>query len=246
MKQVSIDINADLGEGIGNENELMPVISSCNIACGGHAGDERSMRAAVKLAKHYRVKIGAHPSFPDVTNFGRKIIEMSRTELHATLKEQINTLNKIVEEEKAVLHHVKPHGALYNLAMTDSQTATVIIEVLKSMHPPVCIYVPYNSVIANVALAHDIPIIYEAFADRNYNDDLTLVSRVNTNALLHEENEVFQHVYRMIAQEEVKTVSGKLIPIKANTFCIHGDNPRAIKIANKLKYQLELKGVVIQ
>jgi UPF0271 protein len=243
VREFSIDINADLGEGIGNEEQLMPLISSCNIACGGHAGDKDTIREVVKLAKVYKVKIGAHPSFPDPENFGRLPMEMPCAALFKSIKDQINTLVDIVDEENTVLHHVKPHGALYNKAVKDAKIANVIIEVMKSMHLPVYLYVPYKSVIARLAIEYKIPIIYEAFADRRYNDDLTLVSRLKKNAVLHDEDEVFQHVYTMISQNKVKSISGKELEIKAHTFCIHGDNPKAIGLVNRLKYSLESKGV---
>ncbi|MGC6429447.1 MAG: 5-oxoprolinase subunit PxpA [Jejuia sp.] len=245
MQQFSIDINADLGEGMGNEEQLMPLISSCNIACGGHAGDANTMRSIVKLAKAHKVKIGAHPSFPDTENFGRVFLEMPCAALFKSIEDQVNALVDMVNEENTVLHHVKPHGALYNSAVKDERTATIIVEVMKSMHLPVYLYVPYKSVIANLAIENKIPIIYEAFADRNYNDDLTLVSRSNENAVLHDEDAVFNHVFRMISEEKVKTISGKEVEIKAHTFCIHGDNPKAIGLANRLKRNLEAKGVSI-
>ncbi|TBN06364.1 5-oxoprolinase subunit PxpA [Hyunsoonleella flava] len=246
MQNRSIDINADLGESIGNEAQLMPFISSCNIACGGHAGDVKTMKMVVKLAKKHQVKIGAHPSFPDVENFGRVAMEMPCAALFKSVLDQINALLKVLEEENASLHHVKPHGALYNMAMKDEKTAKVIVEVMKSMHLPVFLYVPYKSVIAKIATQQKIPIIYEAFADRNYNDDLTLVSRQKENALLHNEDDVFQHVFRMVSKGKVKTITGKEIEIKAHTFCIHGDNPKAIGLVNKLVSNLKSKGVSIQ
>lgn len=245
MGKFSIDINADLGEGIGNEDQLMPLISSCNIACGGHAGDESTIKKVVKLAKTYNVKIGAHPSFPDPENFGRLPMEMPCAALFKTIKDQISTLVDIVNKENAVLHHVKPHGALYNSAVKDTRIANVIIEVMKSMHLPVYLYVPYRSVIASLAVEHKIPIIYEAFADRRYNDDLTLVSRSIPDAVLHDEKEVFAHVYKMISENKVKTVSGKALEIRAHTFCVHGDTPKAVALVNRLKYNLESKGVSI-
>ena len=115
MNVFTIDINADVGEGIGNEEQLLPLISSCNIACGGHAGNEETMREVVRLANKFKVKIGAHPSFPDKENFGREIMEISNTALYATIKNQIKMLLLVCREEQALLHHVKPHGALYNL-----------------------------------------------------------------------------------------------------------------------------------
>lgn len=245
MGGFSIDINADLGEGIGNEVQLMPLISSCNIACGGHAGDENTMQEVVELAVEHKVKIGAHPSFPDPENFGRLPMEIPCAALFKSIEDQIHALTEIVEGQNATLHHVKPHGALYNMAATDKKIAEVIIEVMKSMHLPVYLYVPYKSVIASVAIENRIPIVYEAFADRNYNDDLTLVSRSEKNAVIHNEDAVFQHVYKMISEEKVRTISGKEVGMKAHTFCIHGDNPKAIWLVNRLKHGLESKGVSI-
>lgn len=242
----AIDINADLGEGIGNEAQLMPLISSCNIACGGHAGDEYLMRTVVKLAKQHRVKIGAHPSFPDTENFGRVPMDMPCAALFKSVEDQINALIDVLNEERATLHHVKPHGALYNMAAKDERIATIIVEVMKSMHLPVNLYVPYKSVIAAIAIQNKIPITYEAFADRNYNDDLTLVSRNKENAVLNDEDAVFQHVFKMISEGKVKTITGKDINIEAQTFCVHGDNPKAIGLLNRLKSTLESKGIRIR
>ncbi len=235
----SIDINVDVGEGINNESQLMPYISSCNIACGGHAGDDDSMKMVVNLAKQYQVKIGAHPSFPDRENFGRQNIKISCAGLYKSIREQINSLMKILRDENAMLHHIKPHGALYNLAATDKSTATVIIEVMKSISLPIKLYVPYNSVIAELALKENIPIVYEAFADRNYNDDLSLVSRNEKNAIISESEELFNHVFRIIIQRKVKTINGVEVKIIANTFCIHGDNPKAVNLIKDLNERLE-------
>lgn len=246
MQHIFIDINADLGEGIGNEAQLMSFISSCNIACGGHAGNTETMQTVVKLAKKHHVKIGAHPSFPDVENFGRIAIDMPCAALFKSIENQIHALIEVLDEEKVSLHHVKPHGALYNMAMKDEKIAKVVVEVMKSMHLPVFLYVPYKSIIARIAMENNIPIVYEAFADRNYNDDLTLVSRKNAHAILHDEDTVFQHVFRMISEGKVKTITGKEIEIEAHTFCIHGDNPKAIGLVNKLVTNLKLEGVSIQ
>ena len=245
MKNLTIDINADVGEGMGNEIELMPYLSSCNIACGGHAGDYSSMQEVVKLAKKYQVKIGAHPSFLDRKNFGRLDLEITSADLYTSLKKQIRNLLKVLGEEHVLLHHIKPHGALYNLAAKDEKTARVIIEVIKSIALPLKLYAPYKSVIAQLALSENIDIKFEGFADRNYNDDLTLVSRQKENAVLHDASEVFEHVFRMISQGNVKTVTGKEVRIEAHTFCIHGDNPKAIGLVNRLKNNLESKGILI-
>ena len=229
-----LDINVDVGEGLNNEAQLMPYMSSCNIACGGHAGDISTMRTAVKLAKQYRVKIGAHPSFPDKANFGRMVMKMSSANLYTSLKKQIRDLLQLLNNEHLQLHHIKPHGALYNLAVADKKTANVIIEVVKSIAYPVKLYVPYGSVISTMATEQNIPVIFEAFADRNYNDDLTLVSRLKGNAVIHIPHQVIDHVSRMF-MGKVKTVNGNDVEIKAETFCVHGDNPNAVEIIKAIR-----------
>ncbi len=242
----TIDINVDVGEGLDNEAQLMPFISSCNIACGGHAGDIQTMRTVVKLAKQYNVKIGAHPSFPDKENFGRQAIEISSAGLFKSIREQINGLMSVLRDENARIHHIKPHGALYNLAATKTSTATVIIEAMKSISLPIKLYVPYNSVVAEMAIKENIPIVYEAFADRNYNDDLTLVSRNKKNAIILDSEELFNHIYRMITQRKVKTINGVELKIIANTFCVHGDNPNAVNLIEDLNQRLEKNHISIK
>ena len=152
---------------------------------------------------------------------------------------------KIIESENAMLHHVKPHGALYNMAVTDTKIATTIIEVMKTIALPVKLYVPYKSVIETLALQNNIPVTYEAFADRNYNDDLTLVSRSEKNALIHDADAMFEHVYRMIIKQKVKTITGAEVAIKAETFCLHGDSLNAASLVKKLRLNLESKGIKI-
>ena len=242
----TIDINVDVGEGINNESQLMPFISSCNIACGGHAGNLQTMRTVVKLAKQYNVKIGAHPSFPDKENFGRQAIEISSAGLFKSIREQINGLMSVLRDENARIHHIKPHGALYNLAATKTSIATVIIEAMKSISLPIKLYVPYNSVVAELAIKENIPIVYEAFADRNYNDDLTLVSRNKKNAIISDSEELFNHVFRMITQRKVKTINGVEVKIIATTFCIHGDNPNAVNLIKDLNERLEKNHISIK
>lgn len=239
MQSITIDINADVGEGINNESKLMPYISSCNIACGGHAGDVDIMRRVVKLAKTHRVKIGAHPSFPDKDNFGRQPMDISYAALYTSLKHQIDDLMKVLTEEQVGLHHVKPHGALYNMSAIDRNIATVIVEVMKSYARSISLYVPYGSVIEKIAAENNIPVFYEAFVDRNYNDDGTLVSRQNSHALITDSEVMFEHVYRIITSQKVKTVNGLEIDLKADTFCVHGDNPKAVDLIKKLKKRLE-------
>jgi UPF0271 protein len=219
----TIDINCDLGEGVRNESVLMPLISSCNIACGGHAGDLETMTTVVNLAKINNVNIGAHPSFPDKENFGRAIIAMSADDLFDTLTTQIKSLKVIVEAQQLKLHHVKPHGALYNLASVDAATATVIVNVVKSIDKDLVLYAPFESVISKIAIQEGLRVMFEGFADRNYNEDLTLVLRSELNALIHDPVVMFEHVYNMISRGNVTTREGAEVPLKVDTFCMHGD-----------------------
>ncbi|MCB0398594.1 MAG: 5-oxoprolinase subunit PxpA [Winogradskyella sp.] len=246
MSFKTVDINADVGEGLCNEALLMPYLSSCNIACGGHAGDTETMTYVVRLAKEHNVKIGAHPSFPDKKNFGRELIDMSAADLYSSLKSQIRSLQSVLYKEKCQLHHIKPHGALYNLAAEDEKAARVVIELVKSIAMPIQLYAPYNSVIANLAEQENIVVTYEGFADRAYDENLSLVSRKKEGAILHENSKILKHILNIIQQEKVTTITGVEVPMKASTFCVHGDTKNALDILEFLtselpKYDVKIK-----
>lgn len=232
MAIMVLDINSDLGEGMGNDASIMPFITSCNIACGGHAGDEYSIRSTIQLAQKYQVKIGAHPSYPDKANFGRKEMDMSPKALFDTLFHQIS----LVKEQLAgaALHHIKPHGALYNQAAISEQTAETIVNLVKEHFSESILYVPDGSIVAALAKHAGLKVWYEVFADRNYNDDLTLVSRKADDAVLHDKEEVMQHLRSMATSGHVKTKTGNTLPIKADTVCVHGDNPSALELAKEI------------
>ncbi len=233
-----IDLNCDVGEGLHNEHLLMPLISSCNIACGGHAGSIEIMDTVIQLALDHQVKIGAHPSFPDRENFGRVVMEIADADLKRSLQEQLQVFKERAVAKDAVIHHVKPHGALYNLIAVNEEKAALVVSAVQTIFKDVKMYVPYHSAIEKIALAHGIPIVYEAFADRNYNDDLTLVSRTLPYALLTDPQKVVIHVQKMAEQSKVKTAQGNEKEIKAETFCIHGDNKNVIEILKKLNKDL--------
>lgn len=245
-KYITIDINADVGEGIGNEAALMPYISSCNIACGGHAGDIAIMNEVLSLAKQHDVKIGAHPSFPDKANFGRKPMDITFVELFKSLEDQVNALKDIAQQHQLSLHHIKAHGALYNLAASHIKYAQLIIELIHSIDSSLKLYVPYQSTLGNLAVSNGIEGCFEAFADRNYNSDLTLVNRREANALITDKTEIAKRVYTMISQQKVRVISGEEIKIKADTICIHGDNENAVEIAKYLHQHLTSKLIKIQ
>jgi len=184
-----IDLNCDVGEGVRNEHLIMPYISSCNISCGAHAGNKKNIEEVVRLAKKYKVKIGAHPSYPDLENFGRKSMNLSHQELKNTIQSQLQFLLQILEENQLQLHHIKPHGALYNDVAKDRQKAIDFLDAIIVYRNKIALYVPYNSVIAEEAKKRNFTLILEAFADRNYNDDLSLVSRkYNAAVLTNSEN----------------------------------------------------------
>ena len=233
-----IDINADLGEGAGQDSLIMPLIASCNITCGGHYGNNDTMRAAIKLAKDHNVKVGAHPSYPDPDNFGRMKVSLSRNDLIASVYNQVSHFYQICESENIEMHHVKLHGALYNLASYDAFTADAVIDAIVALKSSPKLYAPYKSVLAKKA-KKVIPIMYEAFIDRRYNDDRSLVSRSETNALIKDSKLAFNQLIRIIVNKRVETVSNKKIKLKADTFCIHGDQVNSMAILNYIHDQMK-------
>lgn len=229
-----IDINCDLGEGIANENLLMPHITSCSIACGGHFGDENSIDETIQFALKNNVLIGAHPSFPDKENFGRKWIQITNENLSESIQYQMDLFMERMFLYKATLHHIKPHGALYNAIAVDENLAKIFVNSILKYSRNSFLYVPYKSEIEKVAIKNNIKIIYEAFADRNYNDDLTLVNRTYSNATITDKEKVFQHVSKMYFDGKVKTISGNEKYIKAATFCVHSDTENSVEIVKYL------------
>lgn len=238
MERWYIDINCDVGEGIGNETMLFLYITSCNIACGGHAGDEDSMRQIARLSKEHNVKVGAHPSYPDRENFGRKVMDISHGSLQRSIQEQLTNFIEIIEEEAVQLHHIKPHGALYNSIAKDRELAIVFLEAIETYQKQAFLYVPYGSEIAKEAKKQSFKIKYEAFGDRNYNSDLSLISREEKNALIEEPKAVAAHILQMIKTNTVKTVSKENIKILLDTVCIHGDTTSALEILMYLSQEL--------
>ena len=238
-----LDINCDVGEGLKNESELFPLISSCNIACGGHAGDEQSMRDVVLLAKKHNLNIGAHPSYPDKKNFGRKKIKISIKELKESIESQIITLVNVLGKEKLKMNHIKAHGALYNFSSHDKETAIVIIDLVKKLN--VKLYVPYNSLIFKLAKDEGINTMIELFLDRNYNTDYSLVSRSNKKAMITNPKDMLDHVENIL-NNKIVTINNFNIDVKFDTLCVHGDNPGAIKMLQSLNQQLKSKKISIK
>lgn len=229
-----LDINCDVGEGVNNESQIFPFIQSCNIACGGHAGDIQTMSNIVDLAIKYQVKIGAHPSYPDRENFGRKSMNMEFNDLKTAIQNQLNSLKKIVEEKGSKLHHIKPHGALYNDLSKNKKLSLQFLNIIFPYKSEIKLYVPYNSEIEKCAINEGFFVVYEAFADRNYNDDLSLVSRNEKEAVISNIDAVVKHVFEMLNNGFVTTITGKKIAIKASTFCVHSDTKNVVEIVRNL------------
>ncbi len=235
---IGIDINCDVGEGVGNEELLLPLISSCNIACGGHAGDRETMQLVVQFAKRHRVRIGAHPSYPDRLNFGRRSMQLSEEALTETVRSQILTLQSVLAKEEASLHHIKPHGALYNDLATNETLSNTFLTAISDFKEAVYLYVPFGSIVQQLARKEGFRIKVEAFADRNYNDDLSLVSRKTVGAVISNPQRVLEHLVQMVKNRQLLTVSGALVHMSADTYCIHGDTENALQIMTYLSEQL--------
>ena len=233
-----IDINCDLGEGLDNEHIIMPLISSCNISCGAHAGSIEIIDKVIQLAVKHKVKIGAHPSFPDRKNFGRKVLDISNSDLQKSLEDQLTIFKDRALLQNATIHHVKPHGALYNLIAVNREKASIVIAAIQHVFEAVKLYVPYQSRIEEIAIQSGLEIVYEAFADRMYNEDLSLVSRTFSNALIEDKLEVLKQVQKISNKQLVTTVNFHEKKIKASTFCVHGDTKNAIEILEYLHKHL--------
>ncbi len=237
-KTWTIDINCDVGEGLQNEAQLFPFISSCNLACGGHAGDAETINEVIRLAIKHQIKIGAHPSYPDREHFGRKSMTLPAEELKESIGAQVDLLDTLLRAHKSSMHHIKAHGALYNDLAKNKELAKTYLESIIRYKDRISLYVAYGSVIAKEALKMGFKITYEAFGDRNYNSDLSLVSRSQTNALITDPKLVLKHLLLMIKKGKVQVPQGDLVPIVANTFCIHGDTVSAYEILMYLSEEL--------
>ena len=238
-----VHINSDVGEGIGNENQLIPSLSACNIACGAHAGNDALIQKTVNLAQQYQVQIGAHPSFPDKENFGRLVLHMEDAQLKESLYDQIEKVRRITREEGDILYHVKAHGALYNLAAKDAHYAQLFIDVVTQVDPNLIIYVPYNSVLADVAQGQ-IKYMVEGFADRQYESDYTLVSRSFEGAVITNKQHAFRQFHDMYF-DKVISREGEKLPFSIDTICLHGDTANAVTTLKYIIRQLKDQGITL-
>jgi 5-oxoprolinase (ATP-hydrolysing) subunit A len=240
-----VDLNADLGEGAGHDAELFELISSANIATGFHAGDSDTMHAAVSAAKKHGVAVGAHPSLFDRENFGRKELKVSNQEVFDAVAYQLGILQAIASAVGVQPNHVKPHGALYNMAVRDQRLADAIARAIESVDPKLILFAPDNSELACAGEAHGLQIAREVFADRNYLNDGWLVPRTRPDALLRDPKEAAQRVLRMLREGKVRSVEGRDVDVRGESICVHGDTPGAVGFARELRTQLEHEGVRI-
>lgn len=231
---VRCDINCDMGEGIGNDAAIMPFVSSANIACGFHAGDEYTMYDTILLAKKYEAGVGAHPSFFERENFGRTEIILPVNEIYALVQQQITLLQSIATKHDVLVKHVKPHGALYNMSAKDAAIARVIALAVRDYDTSLVLFGLSGSHSITEAQKLGLATKSEVFADRTYQDDGRLTPRSETNALITNISEAVQQVLQMVDEKNVKTISGKLIPVIAETVCIHGDGAHAIEFARAI------------
>jgi UPF0271 protein len=242
----AIDLNSDLGEGAGFDDELLSLVSSANIACGFHAGDAGTMRQAIVAAGSRGVAIGAHPSLFDRENFGRKELPVTTEQLFDIVSYQLGVFQAIAQSVNTELHHVKPHGALYNMAARNGRVAEPIVRAIHDVDPRLLLFAPGQSALALAGRAHGITVVAEVFADRNYLDDGSLVARTRPHALLSDPEAAAIRVIRMLREGKVQSVAGHDIAIQAETVCVHGDTPDAVKFAQALRQRLESEGVEIR
>ena len=247
---LKVDLNADLGESfgaytIGMDSQVLRFITSANIACGFHAGDPVVMQKTVDLAKERGTAPGAHPGYPDLMGFGRRNLKVSLAEAKAYIKYQVGALRAFTHAAGIRLQHVKPHGAFYNMAAVDEKLAIAICEGIQEVDPELILLGLAGS--AHIRAAKSVGLKYasEVYADRGYMEDGTLVPRSMPGAMIHDRELAISRTVRMVQEGCVETITGKVIPIQANSICVHGDNPDAISFVRDIRQALEQAGVTV-
>ena len=235
-----MDINCDLGEGAGHDAALMPLITSANIACGAHAGDLATMRETVALAQRHGVAIGAHPGFADRENFGRRELALTPAGIRTMVRGQIEMLRDL-----ATVRHVKPHGALYNMAARDPLIAGAVATAVHECDPALIVFAPARSELSRAAFALGLRVANEVFADRTYRRDGSLTPRSEPGALIHDERGAAAQVLRMIREGRVRAADGTDAAIAADTVCVHGDGSSPVEFVQRLRAELSAAGIEI-
>ena len=245
---MKVDLNSDLGESFGRyklglDEEVMKYITSANVATGWHAGDPIVMRKTVRLAKENGVAVGAHPGYPDLLGFGRRYMKLSSEEARNYVLYQIGALHAFTKAEGLELQHVKPHGALYNALVKEEELARAVIEGIADFDKNLIFVALSGSRPAQIAEEMGVKVAHEVFADRAYNPDGTLVSRLKPGAVIHDKEEIAERVISMVKDGGVEAINGEWVELKVDTICVHGDNPKAVEIAAHVRKALEGEGV---
>ncbi|PTJ24989.1 LamB/YcsF family protein [Staphylococcus simulans] len=247
---MKIDLNCDLGEAFGNysfggDHQIIPLITSANIACGFHAGDENVMYETVKLAKENGVGIGAHPGFHDIQGFGRRNMDLSPDEIYTLVLYQIGALSAFCRIHDVKINHVKPHGALYNMGARDKDIAHAIAQAVYDVDPSLILVGLSNTLLVSEAEAVGLKAANEVFADRRYEENGQLVSRKEADAVLTDTDEAIEQVVKMVKENKVIAKTGKEIELKADTICVHGDGAHALEFVSKIRERLTKEGISI-
>ena len=245
-----VDLNCDMGESfgryrLGQDREILGIVTSANIACGFHAGDPQGIHQTVRLAQHAGTAVGAHPGYPDLLGFGRRSMQVDPEELKDYILYQIGALQAFCSVEDIRLQHVKPHGALYNDAAKDPKLAKAIAEAICSLDKDLILLAPAGSELEKAGLAAGLPTASEVFADRNYHGDGTLVSRSHPHALILDEAAVAERAARMVSEGFVTALDGTCVPLKAHSICVHGDTPGAAAFVHRIRETFEIRGICI-
>jgi UPF0271 protein len=250
----AIDLNSDVGESFGNYNlgldeEVIPLVSSANIACGYHAGDPAVMRRTVACARAHGVALGAHPGLPDLVGFGRRNMDVTLDEIKDFVTYQIGALQAVAARQGARLQHVKPHGALYNMAVRNPEIWDAVAEVTAGLDERLILFVLAGSdraALESIGRRRGLRMAFEFFADRAYNPDGSLVSRKLPGAVIHDHDVVAAKVLKLVKEGRVAAIDGSEIEIRAETICVHGDNPQALALVKKIRATLLDAGVAVQ
>ncbi|MBP6897942.1 MAG: 5-oxoprolinase subunit PxpA [Pseudacidovorax sp.] len=240
---MQIDLNADLGEGAGNDEALLGLVSSANIACGWHAGDAVTMQQCVRWALAKGVAIGAHPSFPDRENFGRSAMQLPPAQIVADMLYQIGALDAIVRAEGGRLAHVKPHGMLYNQAVKEPELAAALCEAVRRFDPSLKFFGLAGSGMIEAARAAGLTPVEEVFADRGYMPDGSLVPRSQPGALIESEEQSLAQTLSLVRDRQVTAIDGSVVPVNAQSVCLHGDGAHALAFARRIRERLAAEGI---
>jgi UPF0271 protein len=248
---MSIDINCDMGESfgpwkMGADDDVMPNITSANVACGAHAGDPRVMRRTVRAAKHHGVSVGAHPGFADLQGFGRREMQVDPAEVEDTLIAQVGALAAIARAESVSLRHVKAHGALYNMAARDRRLADAIAAAIKAFDSSLVMFGLPASNLIEAGVAAGLRVAAEGFADRAYEPDGSLTPRSRPGAVIHDPAVVVDRAVRMVRDGIVLTPAGQEIPLRVDTLCVHGDTPGAAELVKRIRAGLQAAGIQVR